>query len=108
MQKSCKNCSQTFEITPDDLTFYDKISPIFNNKKYSVPPPSLCPDCRQKRRLAFRNERKLYKRKCDATGKEIISMYSPDKPFKVYDQTEWWSDRWNALDYGKTHYNANY
>ena len=27
-------------------------------------------------------------------------MYSPDKPFKVYDQAFWWSDNWNALDYG--------
>jgi len=27
-------------------------------------------------------------------------MYSPDKPYKVYDNEVWWSDRWNALDYG--------
>ncbi len=101
MQKSCKNCTKTFEITDDDFKFYDKVSPVFNGQKHSVPPPTLCPDCRQQRRLAFRNERKLYKRKCDATGKEIISMYSPDKPFKVYDQTEWWSDRWDPLEYGR-------
>ena len=28
-------------------------------------------------------------------------MYSPDKEFKVYEQSEWWSDRWNPLDYGQ-------
>jgi hypothetical protein len=28
-------------------------------------------------------------------------MYSPDKPYKVYDKEIWWSDRWNQLDYGR-------
>ena len=107
MNKNCKNCQQIFEITESDLGFYDKISPVFpangtgTGKKFLFPEPSLCPDCRQQRRLAFRNERKLYKRKCDATGKEIISIYSADKPYKVFDQGEWWSDRWDGLDYGR-------
>ncbi|NUJ97275.1 hypothetical protein HGA92_00635 [Candidatus Gracilibacteria bacterium] len=69
--------------------------------KYLIPPPTLCPDCRQQRRLSFRNERKLYKRKCDFSGKDIISIYSPDKPYKVYEQKIWWGDKWEALDYGK-------
>jgi hypothetical protein len=74
---------------------------LWNGKvKYLIPPPTLCPDCRQQRRLSFRNERKLYKRKCDFSGKDIISMYSPDKPFKVYEQNIWWSDKWDALNYG--------
>jgi hypothetical protein len=38
---------------------------------------------------------------CDATGKEIVSIYSPDKPFKVYHRDYWWSDKWNPLDYGR-------
>ncbi len=99
--KKCTHCEVSFDITDKDLEFYDKISPIFNWKKYSIPSPTLCPDCRQQERLTFRNERKLYKRKCDATGKDIISMYSPDKKYKVYSQEKWWSDNWNALDYGK-------
>jgi len=28
-------------------------------------------------------------------------MYSPDKPYKVFEQNEWWGDNWNALDYGR-------
>ncbi len=68
--------------------------------KYLIPTPTLCPDCRQQRRLTFRNERNLYKRKCDLTWKEIISIYSPDKPYKVYSQEAWWSDDWDAMDYG--------
>ena len=70
-------------------------------KKYLIPPPTLCPDCRQQRRLSFRNERTLYKRKCDATGKEIVSIYSPDKSYTVYHQDYWWSDAWDPLTYGR-------
>ena len=97
--KICRHCSVKFDITDKDLEFYDRVSPVFGGVKYGIPSPTLCPDCRQQRRLSFRNERSLYKRKCDATGKNIISIFSPDKPYKVYEQSEWWSDRWSALDY---------
>lgn len=43
----------------------------------------------------------MYRRKCDFSGQEIISMYPPDSPFKVYEQDIWWSDKWNALQYGR-------
>ena len=114
--KICKHCSSKFDITDKDLEFYEKVSPIFPNPgvsfptpglkllengkiKYLIPTPTFCPDCRQQRRLTWRNERKLYKRKCDASGKEIISIYSPDKNYKVYNQDFWWSDSWKALSY---------
>ncbi|NUJ98008.1 hypothetical protein HGA92_04455 [Candidatus Gracilibacteria bacterium] len=116
--KTCKHCGANFDITDKDLEFYEKVSPIFPNPggsfstmglkllengniRYLIPVPTLCPHCRQQRRLAWRNERNLYKRKCDFSGKDIISIYSPDKPYKVYDQEIWWSDKWDALDYGK-------
>ena len=99
--KQCKKCGVGFEITDKDLEFYDKVSPIFGWEKYSIPSPTLCPDCRQQRRLSFRNERKLYKRKCDATGRDIISIYSPDKEIVVYDKDFWWSDKWDPLEYWK-------
>ena len=99
--KTCRHCSVPFPITDKDLEFYEKVSPTFNGKKYSIPSPTLCPDCRQQRRLSFRNERKLYKRKCDATGRDIISIYSPDKPFRVYHQDFWWSDKWDPMEYGR-------
>ncbi|MDP2103543.1 MAG: hypothetical protein Q8K26_01320 [Candidatus Gracilibacteria bacterium] len=99
--KTCKHCGVSFPITDKDLEFYEKVSPVFNGQKYQIPTPTLCPDCRQQRRLSFRNERKLYKRKCDATGRDIISIYSPDKPFKVYHQDFWWSDKWDAMEYGR-------
>ena len=92
MEKDCKKCGARFEIIDKDLEFYGRIS---------VDVPTLCPDCRQQRRLAFRNERFLYHRKCDLTGKEIISIYNPDSPYKVYSQEEWWSDKWNPFNYGR-------
>ncbi len=98
--KQCKKCNSEFRITDKDLEFYKKISPKFWDQIYEIPSPSLCPDCEEHRRLAFINRRKLYKRKCDATGKDIISIYSPDKDIVVYDKDYWWSDAWDALDYG--------
>jgi hypothetical protein len=98
--KTCAHCQSHFEITQSDLDFYDKISPTFAGQKFQIPTPTLCPDCRQRRRLSFRNERKLYRRQCDASQKSIISIYSSDKPYKVYDQTIWWSDSRDPMDYG--------
>lgn len=43
----------------------------------------------------------LYARKCDLTGKNIISMFNPDVPFPVYGVREWWGDGWEALKYGQ-------
>jgi hypothetical protein len=53
--------------------------------------------------MSFRNERTLYKRKCNAPGhnEDIISVYSSDKPFTVYDDRYWWSDAWDINSYGK-------
>jgi len=101
MKKYCKKCAVEFEITDDDLEFYDRVSPVFGGKKYIVPPPKLCPDCRQQRRLVQRNQNKLYKRKCDFSGEEMISLYSADKTFKVYKENIWWSDKWDPLDFGR-------
>ncbi len=100
MTKSCKQCAQQFEITEDDLKFYDKVSPVIGGEKLLIPPPTLCPDCRRQRRLAFRNERNLYHRKCDLCKKEIFSSYSPDKPCPVYCLNCWWGDGWDSQEYG--------
>ncbi len=102
MEKTCLQCTAVFEITKEDLVFYEKVSPIIAGKTYPIPPPTLCPDCRLQRRLCWRSETKLYHRKYDKTGKQIISMYSQDKPHKVYAQEEWWGDGWDPFDYGKS------
>jgi hypothetical protein len=66
-----------------------------------VPSPTLCPECRYIRRLLDRNEYNLYRRTCDATGENILSIYKPEVPFPVYKQEYWKSDAWDELSYGK-------
>ena len=93
-QKTCQNCKTQFTIEPDDFAFYEKMK---------VPPPTFCRECRLQRRMAFRNERTLYKRKCDAPGhsEELISVFSPDKKDRVYDHSAWWGDAWDPLQFGR-------
>ncbi|TSC80472.1 MAG: Uncharacterized protein G01um101425_126 [Candidatus Peregrinibacteria bacterium Gr01-1014_25] len=98
---TCKQCSAAFEVTSGDRTFLENVSPVFQGKKEIILPPTLCPDCRTQRRLLFRNDLTLYHRKSDLTGKQIVSMYAPDKPYTVYDQDEWWSDQWDERSYGR-------
>ncbi len=100
--KFCKECSESFEIFPEDLSFY---------KKIDVPEPTLCPDCRQQRRLAFRNEKNLYKRNCDLCGNSMISFFDkavaadsnrPDALAPpVYCSKCWWSEKWNPFSYAQ-------
>jgi Zn ribbon nucleic-acid-binding protein len=101
MQQLCNNCSQAFEITDDDLKFYDKISPIFNGAKAEIPPPTHCPDCRRQRKLAWRNERTLYSRTCDLCKKNIVNVHSPENPYPVYCNPCWWSDKWDPLSFSR-------
>ena len=54
--KVCQKCEESFIVDSDDFNFYEKMK---------VPAPTWCPDCRLQRRLAFRNERSLYKRPCE-------------------------------------------
>ena len=90
----CQSCKQNFVIEPDDFSYYEKIQ---------VPPPTWCPDCRLQRRLIWRNERTLFKRKCNAPGhsEDLISTYSPEIQIPVYDHDYWYSDAWDANDYGR-------
>ena len=43
----------------------------------------------------------LYNRACDFCKKPIVSIYSTDKPFQVYCQKCWWSDKWNPKMYAQ-------
>ena len=69
-KRICKNCGSEFPIYPEDFKFYERMN---------VPPPTFCPSCRTQRRLVLRNERRLYRRKCDF----------------------WWGDGWNPLTCGR-------
>ena len=92
--KVCQNCKKDFTIEPDDFNFYQKIK---------VPPPTFCPDCRFQRRLLFRNNRVFYRRECGMCKKNLLTIYSKDKPYTIYCRECWLSDKWDPLSYGKEH-----
>lgn len=92
MNKICAVCKQNFDVTEQDLELY---------KKLEAPVSEICPYEHHKCKMAFRNERNLYKRTCGLCGKQVISMYSPDSPYTIYCNPCWWSDKWNALDFGQ-------
>ncbi len=92
MKKICAVSGREFEITDDDVKFYEKMG---------VSIPTLCPEERQRRRLSWRNERILYRRKCDLCHKTIISMYPEDVPFPVYCSECWFSTKWKACSFGR-------
>src|SRR3989338_11381565 len=90
-KRICQNCKKDFTIEPEDFNFY---------KKISVPPPTFCPWCRFIRRMAWRNERALYKRACDLCGKNIIATSREDAPYPVYCYPCWQSDKWDGQEFG--------
>jgi len=92
MRRTCAASGVPFEISAEDRRFYEKMG---------VPPPQLSPEERQRRRIAFRNFRSLYRRPCDGTGKTTIAMYDVDSPFPVYSHEYWWSDAWDAGGYSR-------
>lgn len=90
--KKCTKCNIDFEITHQDQAFYEKIK---------VPEPTFCPECRNQRRMSFRNERNLYQRKCDLCTKAFLSIYETNQSFPVYCYDCWWSNEWDATDYAQ-------
>lgn len=99
--KTCRICQGPFTVQDEDLEFYQKMSPTFGDTVYPISSPSLCPSCRDARRLMWRNELAFYKRQSDKSGQEIVSIYAPDSPYTVYAIDEWWQDDWDATQYAQ-------
>jgi len=106
-RKTCTVSGTLFPIYKSDLEFYEKVWPVFQWVKYPIATPKLCPEERRRRRMGWRNENSFYRRTCNATGKQVLSMFSEDNPHKVYDWKIWYSDQrdplnyWIDMDYGK-------
>jgi len=90
--KTCQNCKKGFIIDSEDFSFYEKMK---------VPSPTFCPLCRVERRLAFRNERRLFKTKDAFTGKDIFSLYPNESGKKIVTEEEWFKDSWDSLEYAQ-------
>lgn len=95
--KFCTQCKKEFEVTDSNKAFYQKMDAL---------EPVMCPTCRHQQRVAWRNERVLHPNTCALCKKSIISSYSVDpvegreKPFTVYCQECWWSEKWDPISYG--------
>ena len=88
--RQCQNCSQNFTIEGDDFLFYERIKTV---------PPTWCPECRMQRRLAWRNERHLYRRKDALTGKDSFSGFPAEADIQTYENSYWNSDAWDPMEY---------
>ncbi len=97
----CTKCSRLFNFTAEDERLYEVLTPRIGGESFPFPQPKTCPDCRVQQRLSWRNERALYRRKCDFSGDDIISVYAPDAPAKVFSTEVWWSDEFDPFGYGR-------
>lgn len=88
----CKTCAEPYSPSEKLLGILRRVA----SHGLSIPPPPECPRCSRLRRQAWQNEKSLYHRTCDLSGKKIVSVYSPDKPFPVYGHEAWISDDWDA------------
>jgi len=100
-QKTCKQCQKTFVVEDEDLELLKKVSPSIAGRTFDLPLPTLCVECRMCRRLSWRNERTLYKRKCDLCQKDIVALYHQNSRFKIYCQECFWSDKWDQYEFAQ-------
>ncbi len=89
---SCRECGATFSVHPNDQKILDY---------FDAPAPTLCATHSLQQRLAWRNERHLYKRTCELCKKDMLAMYSPRSYVTVYCRECWYGDGWDAMAYGR-------
>jgi len=86
IMETCKLCGTQFEIPENDQRYF---------QIHDVSHPKYCRLCSWQRKLSWQNECQIYKRKCDATGKTMISVYKEGTKFPVYEKEYWTSGEWN-------------
>ena len=89
----CGDCKKEFNIEEKDIMFL---------KMFRSPTPKLCPNCRQRNRIAFANYSNIYRRTCDVPGhtETMISFVAPVIPWTTYDYETYYSDKWDPTSYG--------
>lgn len=100
MDRICAFCGTLFSLGESTTAFLNRVSPIIGGKKFLIPFPTLCPDCRQQRRLTYRNERTFYRRTCSRCQRSILALYPADAPCPVFCDTCYWGDGWEPLAFG--------
>ena len=97
----CRTCKTPFEITEAEQQLLQRLVPVIAGKEFPFPQSKDCPRCRMLHRNMFMNERNLYYRTCDKTGKTIVSNYAPESKHIVYYADYWLGDEWEAMDYAQ-------
>ncbi|MBI2590831.1 MAG: hypothetical protein HYW33_03065 [Candidatus Blackburnbacteria bacterium] len=70
LTQNCTKCSKQYLVVDPEQQFL---------RGMNLPLPTMCPQCRQERRLALRGGRKLFRTKCQQCGKDIVVSYDPEK-----------------------------
>ena len=65
-REKCQKCQKEFLIVEQELRFYEK---------KMLAEPKECSECRRTWRANLRNERNLYRRKCEKCAVELMSSY---------------------------------
>lgn len=81
MQLTCPVTGKTFEVSPAEMELRKKLG-IEGG-------PELSPIARWQILGAFWQHWALHKRKCDKTGRPIVSVFSEDCPYPVWHKDEW-------------------
>lgn len=71
----CMACGKAFRFVPGELNLM---------RKFNLPLPDICSNCRQMARFARTNPPRLYDRNCAKCGKAIRTSYAPGRPEVVY------------------------
>src|SRR3989344_6437708 len=87
----CEHCKQNFIISEEELVLY---------KKVDIELPTLCNFCRIKLHLSFWMFGKFRKGKSDLSGESLITVLPEKNRYPIYTQTEWYSDKWDAMNFG--------
>lgn len=90
--KECLYCRSKFEITSTERDLYNKID---------IVEPDICVYCRWKQHMAFWPFGKFRIGKSDLSGEKLITVLPENPRYPIYTSKEWWSDAWDAMDYGQ-------
>jgi len=90
--KNCLTCGTQFTIETEDIAMLERLD---------IPHPGECIFCVWRRLLAFWVFGKFRKTKSALSGKTIITTFGENVKFPLYDRTEWVSDAWDPMSYGR-------
>lgn len=90
------HCEVEFSITDKDIEFL---------RMLRVPPPNYCPTCRRMRRMGHMGINRFFKRPCQAPdhSEAMISIFSSECPFPVYDYQYFIGDQFDPFSYTRTY-----